>query len=106
MSPLPEKADYESISSSDAALLDSPLSTPIAKFNLEDNSFSSETYPVDADMYPPLQSPQGSVPMPVTTPVPHGQILLNGIYYQPVPAPHNVVVICNSSTFDSANCAC
>ena len=79
-----------SSASSDA--LSGALSTPIAKFKLEDNPFSPETYPVDVDMYPSLPSPQGSVPPSVTTPVPHGQILLNGVYYQPVPAPHNMVV--------------
>ena len=43
-------------------------------------------------MYPPLPSPQGSVPPAVILPLPHGQILLNGVYYQPLAAPHNVVV--------------
>ena len=90
----PEKADCASLSSSDAALLDSPLAplAPIPKFEIEDNLFSLETYPADADMYPSLPAPQGSVPPPITTPVPHGPILLDGVYYQLVPAPHNVVV--------------
>ena len=91
-SPLPEKADYASLIPSDAAIFESPLSVPIAKFKLEDNPFSPETYPADADMYPPLPSPQGSVPPSVTTSVSHGQILINGVYYQPVLAPHNLVV--------------
>ena len=28
----------------------------------------------------------------MTTPLPHGPVLINGVYCQPVPAPHNVVV--------------
>ena len=91
-SPLPEKADFASLSPSDSALLDSPLATPVWMFKIEDNPFSLETYPVDEDMYPSLQSPQGSVPPAVAPPLLQGHILVDGVYYQLVPAPHNVVV--------------
>ena len=75
----------------DVALLDSPL-IPSEKFKIEDDPFSPEIYPADTDMYSPLPLPQGPVPPPATTPVPHCPIRLNGVYYQLVPAPHNVVV--------------
>ena len=87
-SPIQEKAHYASLSSSDAALLDSPLA-PIAKCKIEDNTFSPATYPSDADVYPLLPSPQGSVPQQVTTPVPHGPILINGVYRCQLPTTYN-----------------
>ena len=89
---LPEKADFASLSPTDPALMDSPLVAPVAPFKIEDNPFSPETYPVDKEMDPALPSPQGPVPTPAVTPLPQGHILVGGSYYQPVPAPHNVVV--------------
>ena len=86
-----EKADYASLGPSDAALLDSPVA-PVANFKSEENPFSPNRYPSELDMYPPLPLPQGAVPQAVTTPLPHGPVLINGVYHQPVPAPHNVVV--------------
>ena len=38
-SSLPEKADYASLSPSDSALLDTPLTAPVATFKKEDNPF-------------------------------------------------------------------
>ena len=92
VSSLPEKADYASLSPSDSAFLYSPLTAPVATFKIEDNPFSPVTYPVDEEMCPSLPSPQGFVPTTVAPPLPQGHILVDGIYYQPVPAPHNVVV--------------
>ena len=43
VSSLPEKADYASLSPSDSALLDSPLTAPVATFEVEDNPFSPAT---------------------------------------------------------------
>ena len=93
VSSLPEKADFASLNPSDSALLDSPPTAPVATFKIEDNPFSPTTYPVDKEMYPSLPSPQGPVPTPVAHPLPQGHILVDGIYYQPVPAPHNVVMV-------------
>ena len=43
-------------------------------------------------MYPALPSPQGSVPNTVVSSPPQDRILIDRVYYQPVPPPHNVVV--------------
>ena len=60
--PCPTKADYASLSPSDAALLDSPTNTPVAlilSFKEKKNPFSPEQYPEpDEEMYPDLPSPQ------------------------------------------------
>ena len=83
-----EKTDYASLSPSDATLLDSPIA-PAANLKSEDNPFSTNPYSPEADIYPTLPSPQGVIPQAVTTPLPHGPVLINGVYYQPVPAPHS-----------------
>ena len=68
-------------------------------------------------MYLPLPSPQNPGPSPMATPLPQGQIFLNGVYYMPVPAPHNIVVAqgtipaptqvpCNTETNETAQEHC
>ena len=96
---LPGASDNASLSSSDAALLDGPniseVSTPLPKIpKIEENPFSPCL--LDLEMYPALPSPpESSEPQP-HVPLPHGRINLNGIYYDPVPPPHNVVVATSS----------
>ena len=97
--PLPGTPDYASLSSSDAALLDGPnileISTPISKIpKIEENPFSPSL--LDLEMYPALPSPQESSKTESLFPLPHGRISLNGIYYDPVPPAHNVVVATSS----------
>ena len=91
---MPTKADFASLSPSDAALLESPMHPPTASippFKEEQNPFSPEQYlDLDDEMYPALRSPQGSVP--VVSSAPPNRILVGGIYYEPIPPPHNVVV--------------
>ena len=43
-------------------------------------------------MYSALLSPQGPAPSPFASSAPKDHILVDGVYYQPVAAPHNVVV--------------
>ena len=93
---LPEKADFASLSPSHPALMDSSTSTPVVPFKVEGNPFSPETYPVDEEMYPSLPSPQLSATPAAAPPLPQGHILVDGVYYQPVPASHNVVVVQSS----------
>ena len=45
---------------------------------------------MSSETFPPLPSPE--LPVMTTAPLPHGPVLINNIYYQPVPVPHNVVV--------------
>ena len=96
---LPGTSDYASLRSSDAALLDGPniseLSTPLPKIpKIEENPFSPCL--LDLEMYPALPSPpESSEPQPHVS-LPHGRINLNGIYYDPVPPPHNIVVATSS----------
>ena len=101
---LPGAPDYASLSPSDTALLDGPnlsqVSTPQPKvLKIEENLFSPDPGLFDLGpimMYPALPSstkPSQSQPV---VPLPHGQILINGVYYQPVPPPHNVVVATSS----------
>ena len=99
--PLPDTPDYASLSSSDAALLDGPnileISTPIPKIpKIEENPFSPSSSLLDLEMYPALPSPQEPPKPEPQVPLPHGRILLNGIYYDPVPPAHNVVVATSS----------
>ena len=47
-------------------------------------------------MYPSLPFPANPVLPQATTPLPHEPVLINGVYYQPVPQPHNVVVATSS----------
>ena len=75
------KADFASLSPSDAALLDSHMNPPIASippFKEERNPFSPEQYPeFDKEMYPALPSPQGSVPTTVASSAPPNRILVD-----------------------------
>ena len=93
-SSMPVKADFASLSPSDVALLESQMHPPTASippFKEEQNPFSPEQYPdLDEEIYPALPSPQGSVLVDYSAPPNH--ILVGGIYYEPVPPPHNVVV--------------
>ena len=97
--------DYASLSSSDAALLDGPdpseVPTPLPKVpKVEENPYSPDPCLLDLDinMYPALPSPQEPVQQQATVPLPHGPVLINGVYYKPVPPPHNVVVSTSSIT--------
>ena len=48
---------------------------------------------MSSEAFPPLPSSgMPEIPVMMTAPLPHGPVLLIGIYYQPVPVPHNVVV--------------
>ena len=48
---------------------------------------------MSSEAFPPLPSSgMPEIPVMMTAPLPHGPVLLIGIYYQPVPMPHNVVV--------------
>ena len=97
--PLPDTPDYASLSSSDAALLDGPtileIPAPVPKIpKIEENPFSPSL--LDLEMYPALPSPQEPPKPEPQVPLPHGRILLNGVYYDPVPPAHNVVVATSS----------
>ena len=83
--------DFSASSSSSTALLDRPNSlVPVLLPKFEDDPHSPDPHPVEAEIYPPLPSPQDSTT--ATVPLPHGPVLINRSYYQPIPAPHNVVV--------------
>ena len=103
-SPMSMKAGCSSsgFSPLDTALLNTAMNTPVApiqSFKEEKNPFSPEQYPsVDEDMFPPL-APQGLAPNVINpeasavVPIPtQNYLLFGGVYYQPVPPPHNVVV--------------
>ena len=85
------QANFASSSSSDPVRLESPAAL-VPKLKIEENPFSPSVYSPDAEMYPPLPSPQKPGPPPAAAPLPQGPILFHGVYYMPVPAPHNVVV--------------
>ena len=81
----------------DTALLNTAMNTPVAPVPItkdEKNPFSPEQYPnVDEDMFPPLASNILSPEASAVASVPNQNYLLfGGVYYQPVPPPHNVVV--------------
>ena len=79
--------DDFSASSSSTLMLDRPNAPgPVLLPKLEENQSS---IPVKAEMYPPLPSPPEPAAA-VTTPLPHGPVLINGIYYQSIPAPHTL----------------
>ena len=98
-SPMSTKAEF---SPSDTALLNTTMNTPVASvqsFKEEKNPFSPEQYPSpDEDMFPslapqePASNPSGSDVVPVVPLLTQNYILMGGVYYQPVPRPHNVVV--------------
>ena len=103
-SPMSMKAGCSSsgFSPLDTALLNTTMNTPVAPIQSvkdEKNPFSPEQYPsVDEDMFLPLGSPglapnvvnpEASAVIPIPT---QNYLLFGGVYYQPVPPPHNVVV--------------
>ena len=96
-SPMSTKAEF---SPSDTALLNTSMNTPVVSvqpFKEEENPFSPDldSLPLDEDMFPSLAPPQGSHPDPTSSvaPIPtQNYIIIGGVYYQPVPPPHNVVV--------------
>ena len=81
----------------DTALLNTAMNTPVVPIPTikdEKNPFSPEQYPnVDEDMFPPLApnviNPEASAVGPIPT---QNYLLFGGVYYQPVPPPHSVVV--------------
>ena len=93
-------SNYAALSPSDVALLDGPdpeASDSIPKIpKVEENPFSPDPFEMDAEMYPSLPSPADPVLPQATTPLPHGPALINRVYYQPVPPPHNFVVATSS----------
>ena len=93
VAPIPEapQANLTSFSSSEPVRLESPAAA-IPKLKIEENPFSPSVYSPDTEMYPSLPSPQKPGPPPAANPLPHGPLLYRGVYYMPVPAPHNVVV--------------
>ena len=86
------KAEFSPI---DTALLNTQMKTPVVSiplFKEEKNPFSPEQYPsLDEDMYPSL-TPEVSVSNQAVPSPPPDPILIGGVYYQPVPPPHNIVV--------------
>ena len=103
-SPMSMKAGCSSsgFSPLDTALLNTPMNTPVAPIPSvkdEKNPFSPEQYPnIDEEMFPPLGSPslastvvhpEASAVIPISA---QNYLLFGGVYYQPVPPPHNVVL--------------
>ena len=92
VSPMSTKADFSSV---DTTLLNTAINTPVVSitpFKEEENPFSPSQYPsLDEDMYPSLTT-EASAPPQATSSPPQDRILIRGVYYQPVPPPHNVVV--------------
>ena len=91
-------SDYTALSPSDIALLDGPDPQPdnsdIQIPKVEENPFSPSFHKTDMDteMFPALPSP-GTPTVPQTAaPLPNGPVKIYGVYYQPVPTPHNLVV--------------
>ena len=80
--------DEFAASSSSTSMLDSSNPpVPVLLPKLEEN----QSIQVKAEMYPPLPPPPEPAAA-VTTPLPPGPVLINGIYYQPILAPHNNAV--------------
>ncbi len=97
-SPMSMKAGCSSsgFSPLDTALLNTAMNTPVAPVPTvkdEKNPFSPEQYPnVEEDMFPPLASNIINPEASAVESLPNQNYLLFGVYYQPVPPPHNVVV--------------
>ena len=90
-------SDYTALSPSDVALLDGPdppHSSDIQIPKVEENPFSPNLPDMDADteMFPALPSSEASAVPKTATPLPNGPVIIKGVYYQPIPTPHNVVV--------------
>ena len=81
----------------DTALLNTSMNTPVVPIPTvkdEKNPFSPEQYPqVEEEMFPPLASNVINPEASAVESLPNQNYLLfGGVYYQPVPPPHNVVV--------------
>ena len=91
-------SDYTALSPSDIALLDGPDPQPansdIQIPKVEENPFSPSLPKMDVDnkMFPALPSSETPIVPQTTAPLPNGPVKINGVYYQPVPTPHNIVV--------------
>ena len=93
-------SDYATLSPSDIALLDGPDPEPsdssVKISKVEENIFLPNPVDMDAEMYPALPSSADPVIPQTTIPLPNGMVRINGIYYQPIPSPHNFVVATSS----------
>ena len=98
-------SDYAALSPSDIALLDGPDIQPsdssIQIPKVEINPFSPDITKmdlteVDNEAFPPLPAVSTPAVPQTTVPLPNGPVKINGIYYQPIPAPHNTVVATSS----------
>ena len=81
----------------DTALLNTSMNTPVVPIPIvkdEKNPFSPEQYPqVEEEMFPPLASNAITPEASAVESLPNKNYLpFGGVYYQPVPPPHNVVV--------------
>ena len=91
-------SDYTALSPSDIALLDGPDPQPsnsdIQIPKVEENPFSPSLpeMDVDTEMFPALPSSKTPIVPKTTAPLPNGPVKINGVYYQLVPTPHNIVV--------------
>ena len=98
-SPMSMKAGCSSsgFSPLDTSLLNASMNTPVVPIPMvkdEKNPFSPEQYPqVEEEMFPPLApnviNPEASAVESLPN---QNYLLFGGVYYQPVPPPHNVVV--------------
>ena len=97
----PVLSDYAALSPSDVALLDSPDPEPSDSLlkipKVQENPFTPDPLEMDTEMFPSLPSLADPVPPQATAPLPHGPALINGVYYQPLPPPHNVVAVTSSA---------
>ena len=88
------------LSPSDIALLDDPDPQPsdssIKIPKVEENPFSPDPIEMDTDMFPPLPTADTPAAPQTMVPLPNGPVRFRGVYYQLVPAPHNVVVATSS----------
>ena len=93
-------SDYAALSPSDIALLDGPDIQPsessIQIPKVEKNPFSPDLAEIDIEAFPPLPTADTPAVPQTTVPLPNGPVRINGIYYQPIPAPHNTVVATSS----------
>ena len=51
---------------------------------------------MDSEAFPPLPTVDPPAVPQTTVPLPNGPVRINGVYYQPIPAPHNTVVATSS----------
>ena len=98
-SPMSMKAGCSSsgFSPLDTALLNTTMNTPVVQIPTikdEKNPFSPEQHPlVDEEMFPPMAPNVLNPDASTVESIPNQNYLLyGGVYYQPVPPPHSVVV--------------